>query len=108
MNSPGGRSLLLSRDRLARFGPGLRMAAWPAGLVLGLGAEWLARSGQSLDAAVVGPQEPVIGSTRLFVVPNPSPANFHYRPADQVEWYDRLADFIEITRREMTERDDRA
>jgi len=28
------------------------MAAWPAGLVVGLGAEWLARSGQSAGAAV--------------------------------------------------------
>jgi signal transduction histidine kinase len=28
------------------------VAAWPAGLVAGLGAEWLARSGQSLAAAV--------------------------------------------------------
>jgi len=31
--------------------PGLRKAAWLAGLVLGLGAEWLARPGQSLPAA---------------------------------------------------------
>lgn len=31
--------------------PRLRMAAWPAGLVLGLGAEWLAGSGQGLLAA---------------------------------------------------------
>ena len=30
----------------------LRGAAWPAGLIVGLGAEWLARSGQSLGAAV--------------------------------------------------------
>jgi signal transduction histidine kinase len=28
------------------------MAAWPAGLVVGLGAEWLARSGQGLAASV--------------------------------------------------------
>ena len=26
----------------------------------------------------------------LFVVPNPSPANAHFTPAQQVEWYDRL------------------
>lgn len=32
-----------------------------------------------------------IGGTRLFVVPNPSPANAHFTPADQILWYDRLA-----------------
>ncbi len=32
-----------------------------------------------------------LGGTRLFVVPNPSPANAHFTPADQVAWYDRLA-----------------
>jgi signal transduction histidine kinase len=51
MNSQGVRSQLLFRDGLARFGPGFRRAAWPAVVVLGLGAEWLARSGQSLGAA---------------------------------------------------------
>lgn len=29
--------------------------------------------------------------TRLVVVPNPSPANAHFRPADYVRWYDRIA-----------------
>jgi TDG/mug DNA glycosylase family protein len=36
----------------------------------------------------------VIGATRLFVVPNPSPANAHFTLADQAAWYDRLADFL--------------
>jgi TDG/mug DNA glycosylase family protein len=31
-----------------------------------------------------------IGRTRLFVVPNPSPANAHFTPADQTFWYDQL------------------
>lgn len=53
--------------------------------------------GVTTSVAVLGPQEPVIGRTRLFVVPNPSPANFHFRPADQVDWYDRLADFLGAT-----------
>ena len=35
-----------------------------------------------------------IPGTRLFVVPNPSPANAHFTPADQAAWYDRLADFL--------------
>jgi TDG/mug DNA glycosylase family protein len=32
--------------------------------------------------------------TRIFVVPNPSPANAHFTAADQAGWYDRLAEFI--------------
>jgi TDG/mug DNA glycosylase family protein len=28
-------------------------------------------------------------------VPNPSPANAHFTPADQAAWYDRVADFLE-------------
>jgi TDG/mug DNA glycosylase family protein len=43
---------------------------------------------------VLGPQPEVVGSTRLFVVPNPSPANAHFTLADQTSWYDRLADFV--------------
>ena len=43
----------------------------------------------------LGPQEPRVGGTRLFVVPNPSPANAHFRLEDQVYWYDRLADYLE-------------
>lgn len=45
------RWLRWSRDRVRGSAPGLRKAAWPAGLVFGLVAEWLARSGQSLPAA---------------------------------------------------------
>ena len=44
---------------------------------------------------VLGPQPEVVGSTRLFVVPNPSPANAHFTLADQTTWYDRLADFLD-------------
>jgi TDG/mug DNA glycosylase family protein len=28
-------------------------------------------------------------------VPNPSPANAHFTPAQQTEWYDRLADYLQ-------------
>ena len=45
-------------------------------------------------APALGPQPEVIGSTRLFVVPNPSPANAHFTLVDQAAWYDRLADFL--------------
>jgi TDG/mug DNA glycosylase family protein len=40
---------------------------------------------------VLGPQPVRIGATLLYVVPNPSPANAHFTPADQVYWYDQLA-----------------
>ncbi len=46
----------------------------------------------------LGPQPQTIGSTRIFVVPNPSPANAHFTPADQAAWYDKLADFLAITK----------
>jgi TDG/mug DNA glycosylase family protein len=48
------------------------------------------------DGAVpaLGPQPHGIGETRIFVVPNPSPANAHFTPADQAGWYDRLAELL--------------
>jgi double-stranded uracil-DNA glycosylase len=42
----------------------------------------------------VGPQPERIGDTRLFVVPNPSPANAHFTLADQTDWYNRLSEFL--------------
>ena len=39
----------------------------------------------------LGSQQWCIGRARLFVVPNPSPANAHATPAEQTRWYDRLA-----------------
>ena len=38
------------RDGMPGFAARLRQAGWLAGLVFGLGAEWLAHSGQSLAA----------------------------------------------------------
>jgi signal transduction histidine kinase len=45
------RFLRWFRDGLAGSAARLRQAGWLAGVVVGLGAEWLARSGQSLTAA---------------------------------------------------------
>jgi double-stranded uracil-DNA glycosylase len=42
----------------------------------------------------LGLQPYMIGETRIFVVPNPSPANAHFTPADQTYWYDALADAL--------------
>jgi double-stranded uracil-DNA glycosylase len=44
---------------------------------------------------MLGEQPEVVGATRLYVVPNPSPANAHFNVAQMTAWYDRLADFIE-------------
>ena len=41
----------------------------------------------------LGAQTARIADTRLFVIPNPSPANARFTPADQTEWYDRLDEF---------------
>jgi TDG/mug DNA glycosylase family protein len=43
---------------------------------------------------LLGEQSQRIGTTRLYVVPNPSPRNAHFTPAQQAEWYDRLAEFM--------------
>jgi double-stranded uracil-DNA glycosylase len=39
----------------------------------------------------LGLQRVVVGRTQLFAAPNPSPANAHFTPAQQTEWYDRLS-----------------
>ena len=39
----------------------------------------------------LGEQPRRIGQTRVFVVPNPSPANAHASLVEQTAWYDRLA-----------------
>jgi len=55
-------------------------------------AALVARPAKALQ---LGPQLFRTGSTQLFVVPNPSPANAHFTPADQTGWYDRLAEFLQ-------------
>lgn len=45
-------------------------------------------------AVALGPQPERIGTTHLYVIPNPSPANAHFTPADQTAWYDRVADYL--------------
>lgn len=42
----------------------------------------------------LGAQPLRVDGTRLFVVPNPSPANAHARLRDQIAWYDRLAKHV--------------
>ena len=52
-------------------------------------------AGKDPDTPELGPQKLRLGRTHLFVVPNPSPANAHFTPADQTAWYDRLAAFLQ-------------
>jgi TDG/mug DNA glycosylase family protein len=40
---------------------------------------------------ILGLQPMRIAHTQCYVVPNPSGANAHFTPADQTQWYDRLA-----------------
>ncbi|MGA3401113.1 MAG: mismatch-specific DNA-glycosylase [Acetobacteraceae bacterium] len=47
----------------------------------------------------LGVQTLALGRTQVFVVPSPSPANAHFTPAQQTEWYDRLAAYLQITSR---------
>lgn len=53
--------------------------------------------GEDGRSCALGPQPFKLGDTDLFVVPNPSPANAHCSPERQVEWYDRLADYLHST-----------
>jgi double-stranded uracil-DNA glycosylase len=47
----------------------------------------------------LGLQPLPLGRTQVFVVPSPSPANAHFTPAQQAEWYDRLAEYLQIASR---------
>lgn len=77
--------------RLRRYAPSVAcfhgLTAWRPFVKWGLG--------QDPRQCKLGAQSHVLGSTRVFVVPNPSPANAHFTPDEQVAWYDALADFIE-------------
>lgn len=81
-------------DKLRRFHP--RVACFHGVMAF---QPFLRIALRSDHRAVLGPQTHSIGRTRLFVVPNPSPANAHFTPADQAEWYNRLADFIASDKR---------
>jgi TDG/mug DNA glycosylase family protein len=78
------------RDKLARFRP--RPVCIHGVTIYRALAPLLAlESGKA--PVTLGPQAPTIGGAALFLVPNPSPANAHFTPKQQVEWYDRLAAF---------------
>lgn len=81
------------RDRLERFRPGVAcfhgMMGFRPFVRYGLGRPELEKGLE------LGAQPLAIGDTRLFVVPNPSPANAHTTLAEQAAWYDALASFVD-------------
>ncbi|HEU0020460.1 MAG TPA: mismatch-specific DNA-glycosylase [Dehalococcoidia bacterium] len=48
---------------------------------------------ESNETPALGRQARTIGKTRLFVIPNPSPANAQYSMDDLVHWYRQLGQF---------------
>jgi len=62
--------------------------------VTGYRAVHNALAGKSVDVAL-GLQAARLGTTRLFLVPNPSGANAHFSRDDQTRWYDALAGCLE-------------
>jgi double-stranded uracil-DNA glycosylase len=48
----------------------------------------------------LGVQPLRLGRVRLFVIPNPSPANAHFQMPDYIAWYDRVARFLKRAARE--------
>ena len=52
-------------------------------------------AGRRIDGKVDwGPQPGTVGRARIFVTPNPSPANASYGLPALVRWFDALADFL--------------
>jgi TDG/mug DNA glycosylase family protein len=45
----------------------------------------------------LGLQDLLLGSSRVYLVPNPSGANAHVTPVEQTRWYDRLAECLADT-----------
>ena len=78
----GGRRL---RAKVRRHAP--RFLA-----VLGVGAY---RAAFRSPAARVGPQPGTLGATRLWVLPNPSGLNAHYRPQDLAELFREFRKVVE-------------
>ena len=79
----GGKKL---RAKVLRFRP--RILA-----VLGLGAY---RTAFNQPKAAVGPQDELMGHTRLWVLPNPSGLNANYQAADLARLFRELKDSLEF------------
>jgi TDG/mug DNA glycosylase family protein len=82
------------REKLERFRPRIAcfhgMTGYKAYLKYGEGVN---------ERPELGLQERCVGESRIFVIPNPSPANAQYSLDDLVGWYRKLAEFKwELTR----------
>ena len=102
VKTPSGSVADLSRGEFARGAPDLlrKLAAFQPAVacfqgVTGFRAFVRHGLGEDGRTAGLGLQERHLGSTLLFVVPNPSPANAHFTLDDQVAWYDRVADLLD-------------
>lgn len=86
----------LTREQLIAGGRTLRrkvLRCKPRALAcLGLGAYRIAFGHK---AAAVGPQPDRLGQTRVWVLPNPSGLNAHYKPADFARLFRELRESIE-------------
>jgi double-stranded uracil-DNA glycosylase len=67
----------------------MKMMRWEPRILalLGVGAYRIAFREPT---AKVGPQDKRLGSTRVWVLPNPSGLNAHYQLADIAAWFTRL------------------
>jgi TDG/mug DNA glycosylase family protein len=75
-------------------GAGVPGAAVPGAGVPGPAVLGAAVPGAAPPTLTLGEQPLILGRTRVFVVPSPSSANAHFTPAQQTEWYDRLAAYL--------------
>ncbi|MFQ6030371.1 MAG: mismatch-specific DNA-glycosylase, partial [Dehalococcoidia bacterium] len=76
------------QEKLLRYQP--RIACFHG--VTGYRA-YLKHTERSHEKLELGIQPRRIGASRIFVVPNPSPANAQFSLDDLVHWYQRLRDF---------------
>lgn len=76
------------QDKLERYAPRI---AWFHGRQAW--SSYLRYTGAGRQPPDWGAQPITIGNTRVFVTPNPSPANAVYSLADLTEWYRRLGRF---------------
>ena len=58
---------------------------------------YLRYSENAAEVPSLGPQDRLVGETRLFVTPNPSPANARYSLDDLAGWYRELKAFVRRT-----------
>jgi len=91
VDRPSAKASELSRDELVAGGKNLVRK------VRRLGPEWLAvvgvtayRTAFAEPKATLGRQDRVIGTTRVWVLPNPSGLNAHYTPATLAEAFAEL------------------